>query len=200
MSDPSPRDDSDFALMRAVAAGERRAVAELYDRHASAVYGMAMSLLRDPAVAQDVSQETFVRLWTRAGTFEPTRGTAQGWLVSIARNLALDELRSQRRRIERAERVARDMDTTGEVPDESLLEWGWESAHVHAAVAELSAVQRQTVELVYLQGYTLTEVAGRLGVAVGTVKSRLHSALLSLRAALAQTSRPAGPAAEARGA
>lgn len=187
MQDSHTSADSDAALLRAVAGGDRLAVAELYDRHADAVYGMAMSMLQDQGVAQDVSQETFVRLWTRALTFDPARGTALGWLLSITRNLALDELRSRRRRSERTDRFAREAEMQ-DTPAESLLHWGWESQQVLEAVSELSSLQRETVELVYLQGFTLTEVAGRLGVAVGTVKSRLHSALLSLRAALAQTS------------
>lgn len=176
----------DLALMSAVAAGDQVALAELYDRHASAVYGMAMSLLRDPALAQDVSQEAFVRLWTRARTFDPQRGTPLGWLLSITRNLALDELRRQRRGAERDDRLAREVEAPADSQGDLLLDWGWESPRVLEAIAELSSVQRQTVELVYLHGYTLAEVAARLGVALGTVKSRLHSALLSLRAALAE--------------
>ncbi len=186
--------------MRAVSGGDRLAVAELYDRHASAVYGMAMSLLHDPSVAQDVSQETFVRLWTRAQTFDSARGTPLGWLLSITRNLALDELRAQRRRSERSDRLAWETAIQAQGQVASLLHWDWESQHVLEAVSELSSRQRETVELVYLQGFTLTEVAERLDVAVGTVKSRLHSALLSLRASLAETSRPSEPAAEIRGA
>jgi len=180
------RDASDVELMRAVAAGDRDAVGELYDRHASAVYGMAMSLLRDPALAQDVSQEAFVRLWTRAGGFDAERGTPLGWLLSVTRHLCLDELRRQRRASDRAERLVREATVQAEGEAELLLQRGWDSDRVRGALAELSALQRQTVELVYFQGYTLAEVAERLTVAVGTVKSRLHSALIGLRGALAE--------------
>ena len=176
--------------MGAVARGDRDAVGELYDRHASAVYGMAMSVLRDPVAAQDVTQEAFVRLWTRAGAFDAGRGTLQGWLLSVTRNLALDELRRQRRASDRAELLMREatVEASGEV--DLLLQRGWDSQRVHDALGELSALQRQTVEMVYFHGYTLTEVADRLAVAVGTVKSRLHSALTGLRGALAEEVSP----------
>jgi RNA polymerase sigma-70 factor, ECF subfamily len=186
---------TDTVLMHAVAAGDRAAVAELYDRHAASVYGMAVSMLRDANLAQDVTQDVFVRLWTRAHTFDPQRGTPIAWLVSVARNLALDELRRQRRNAERADRLIRA--TPPQVTDgtDPLLEWGWDSDDVLRAIANLSANQRQTVDLVYLQGYTLTEVAERLGIAVGTVKSRLHSALVSLRGALVDDRQTAEPGA-----
>jgi RNA polymerase sigma-70 factor, ECF subfamily len=187
-----PAGGSDVVLMQAVAAGDRTAVAELYDRHAAAVYGMAVSVVRDASLAQDVTQDVFVRLWTRAHTFDPQRGTPIGWLVSVARNLALDELRRQRRNAERADRLAQAAPSHPTEHPDPLLEWGWQSDEVLQAIAELSANQRQTVELVYLQGYTLTEVAERLGIAVGTVKSRLHSALVSLRGALVDETQPAG--------
>jgi RNA polymerase sigma-70 factor, ECF subfamily len=172
--------------MQAVAAGDQRAVAELYDRHAAAVYGMAMAVVRDAAIAQDVTQEVFVRLWMRAQTFNSQRGTALAWLVSVARNLALDELRRQRRQSERAERLSRDAAQQIEPGADLLVHLGWDSERVLQAVAELSSLQREVVELVYLRGYTLAEASARVGVAVGTIKSRLHSALLSLRAALAE--------------
>src|SRR5215203_4956095 len=164
--------------MRAVAAGDASAVAELYGRHAGAVFGMAMALLRDSGLAQDVTQEVFFRLWTRAYTFDSQRGTAAGWLVSVARNLSLDELRRQRRHSLRTDRLSREMSLDTPDATDLLLAWGWESEGVLDALAELSSRQREVVELVYLRGYTLTEVAQRLDVAVGTVKSRLHSALL----------------------
>ncbi len=188
---PGDGEDTDTALMHAVAVGDRPAVAKLYDRHGSAVYGIAVSLLHDPALAQDVSQEAFVRLWTRAHTFDAQRGTPLGWLLSVTRNLALDELRRQRRALERAARMASDAAVLGEGQMDLLLHQQWESQRVNNAVKQLSSVQRETVEMVYFQGLTLLEVAERLHVALGTVKSRLHSALVSLRAALAdETSRP----------
>jgi RNA polymerase sigma-70 factor (ECF subfamily) len=177
---------TDIALVQAVAAGDQVAIAELYDRHASAVFGMAMSLLRERGLAQDVTQEAFVHLWTRAGMFDSRRGTPLAWLLTMTRNLALDELRRQRRGSERLDRYAREAGLHELETADPLLDQGWQSERVLDALAELSSVQRNTVELVYLHGCTLAEAAERLGVAVGTVKSRLHAALLSLRAALAE--------------
>ena len=185
MENALPGEDGDARLMRGVATGDRLALTALYDRHASAVYGMAMSLLRDASLAQDVSQETFVRLWTRAHTFDPRRGSALSWLLSVSRNLALDELRRQRRGLEHVDRLARDAGLLRSGQLDGPVQPGPESQHVLDALSELSSLQRETIDLVYFQGYTLVEVARRLDVAVGTVKSRLHSALQSLRAALA---------------
>jgi RNA polymerase sigma-70 factor (ECF subfamily) len=170
--------------MQAVAAGDRGAVAALYDRHASAVYGMALSVLRDVALAQDVTQETFVRLWTRAQTFDPERGTPLAWLISVTRKLALEELRRQRRALQRVDMICAETVATADGQVDALLHQRWESQRVLNAMADLSVLQRETVELVYFEGLTLSEVANRLKVPVGTVKSRLHSGLVSLRAAL----------------
>jgi RNA polymerase sigma-70 factor, ECF subfamily len=189
VQEAQPGDAKDAAIVRAVAGGDQLAVADLYERHAGSVYGMAVSILRDSNLAQDVTQEVFVRLWTRARTFDSRRGTVLAWLVSVARNLAIDELRRQRRRTEGADRLARDAELSEQEDPEVLLEWRWDSGRVREAVAELSAVQRQTVQLVYVQGFTLAEAAARLGVPAGTVKSRLHSALLSLRASLGEETR-----------
>ncbi|MBV9579036.1 MAG: sigma-70 family RNA polymerase sigma factor, partial [Chloroflexi bacterium] len=122
----------------------------------------------------------------RAAAFDPSRGTLLGWLLSVTRNLALDELRRQRRANHRAELLTREATLQAADEVDLLLQHRWDSERVRDALGELSALQRQTVELVYFHGYTLTEVADRLVVAVGTVKSRLHSALTGLRGALVE--------------
>ena len=153
MQDLPAGDNTDLASMRAVATGDRLAVAELYDRHASAVYGMAVSLLRDRALAQDVTQEAFVRLWTRAHTFDQQRGNPLGWLLSITRNLALDELRRQRRALDRLTRLASDAAVLGEGQMDLLLHQGWESQRVIQAITELSSVQRRNSGAGVLPGH-----------------------------------------------
>jgi RNA polymerase sigma-70 factor (ECF subfamily) len=177
--------------------GRQAALATLYDRYSAAVYSVAIAILRDPSRAQDVAQEAFVRSWTHAGSFDADRGSVLNWLLGITRHLAIDELRRAWRAADRAERIEPSDPADPELPD-ALLERKWRSQEVREALVRLSPVQRQTVELVYFGGYTLTEVAARLEIPTGTVKSRLNAALASLRAALVPPEAPAPEAQQCR--
>ena len=177
--------------------GKQAALATLYDRYSAAVYSVAIAILRDPSRAQDVSQEAFVRSWMHAGSFNSDRGSVLNWLLGITRHLAIDEVRRARRAVDRAERIDRSDRADHELPD-ALLEREWRSQEVRDALISLSPVQRQTVEMVYFGGYTLTEVAARLEIPTGTVKSRLNAALTSLRAALVTSDPPASEAQQCR--
>ena len=179
----------DAALLGLVANQERWALAALYDRYGTAVFGWARQRLRDTAEAEEVVQEVFLRVWTRAGGFDPERGEAGGWLFSITRNACTDRLRRGQR--DRATQVIA-RDDTGQPPPggpvvpaaEETAERAWLGGLTRAAVTHLSVEHRQIVELCYFEHLTQTEAASRLGIPLGTVKSRTFHALRQLRGVL----------------
>jgi RNA polymerase sigma-70 factor (ECF subfamily) len=195
----------DVALLRQVVAGSETAFATLYDRHAPAVLRVALTLSRDRTVAEDVVQETFLALWNRAELFDPSLGSLAAWLLTIARNRALDRLRAAARRVpatpfsafvsdERDEASTRDwLVESGNVlaagsmaPEPELALAASETrAVVGAAIATLDGAERQAILLAYQDGLTQAEIATRLGWPLGTVKTRSRRALHRMRDSLA---------------
>lgn len=213
--------DSDAALMRAVIDGSQVALAGLYDRHSRAVYGAALRTSRDPSVAEEVVQETFLALWNRAEMYDPARGALPSWLLTIARNRAVDHLRSAGRRDRAASFSSFGRDDGS---DQALADWLTASGEligaagsdpapesalagkelresIDEAIAALDPAERSVILLAYDGGLTQAEIAVRLGWPLGTVKTRTRRALGRLREMLersgdhvATRSRPAGPA------
>jgi RNA polymerase sigma-70 factor, ECF subfamily len=167
---------SGFAL------GDLRA---LYDACSGRVMAVALHLLRDRAEAEDVVQETFLELWRRAPTFDPSRGTREAFAVLIARSRALDRLRARGSALRAAEGVASDPPVPPPSPVETT-EARQRSVRVRSALAALSAPQREAVELAYFRGLTQAEIAARTGEPLGTVKTRLRLAMEKLAAQLAE--------------
>jgi RNA polymerase sigma factor (sigma-70 family) len=176
---------SDEALLAGLAAGDREAAAAFVRRFQGRVYGLALTIVRDPAAAEDVAQETFVRVWRNAESFDPRRGRVVPWLLTITRNLAVDAARLRRAdpidpgvlagRIQLAGSAAAP-DEIGPAPDER--------ERLRAAIADLPADQRQAlVQAAYL-GRTAREIGELDGVPLGTVKTRIRTAMLKLRAEL----------------
>jgi RNA polymerase sigma-70 factor (ECF subfamily) len=171
----------DAALMRAFAAREPAAAEELYARFASRVYGLGMVMLGGDAAAQDLVQDTFVKLWRNADRYDATRGKLETWVLLIARSLAIDTLR--RRVLE-----SRSLEATGPPreaddgpgPDE-LAGTADMVERARAAMASLTGEQRAALELAYFGGKTSAEVAELEGIPLGTAKTRIRSALLRLR-------------------
>ncbi len=181
---PVSADLSDAALLRGVAADDEQCLRIFYRRHAGLVYSLAYRMLRNGARAEDVLQETFIRVWRAAITFDPARGTAESWVVTIARNLCLSSLRKAR-----SASLDAHLDEASEVPDdgETPEQAAWRNARrdlVRAAVARLPEQQRHLVALAYFDGLTHVEIAARTRQPLGTVKSRLRLALIHLRRAL----------------
>lgn len=177
MSFPSPSLES---LLIRVGNGSQDDFAALYDNVSSMVYGIALRVVRDPARAQDVAQEAFMDVWRKAPTFDTDRGSAKGWIATIAHRRAVDIVRSEQASRTRNEKVA-----AGEpkqhydvVADE--IETAAEAGAVRAALNGLSALQRQAIELAYFEGVTYREVAVRLGAPLGTVKTRMRDGLRRL--------------------
>lgn len=175
---------ADAALLTAITARDQRAFAALYDRYGHLVYHRAYSLLRERGAAEDVVQDVFLRVWRRAATFDPARGTVRAWLVASAHHAALDQLRGPRGRALRELPLFTLGETTaGDGPDaaaEALLE----AVVVRRALAALPPPQREALELAYFEGLSVQEIAVRTRAALGTVKGRLLLGRAKLRAAL----------------
>lgn len=178
------RDASDAALVVAIGRWRDDALAEAFRRHSGAVYALARQLMGDAAVAEEVVQEVFLRLWTTPERFDPSRGSLRSWLLAQAHGRAVDALRatsSRRRREERDahRRAAASYDLAHEVAEVIVAE------HVREAVATLSTGEREAIELAYFGGYTYREVAAMLDQPEGTIKTRIRSGMQRLRQGLA---------------
>lgn len=173
---------SDEALVALVARGDETALGELYDRVGRVAYGIAFRILRDERLAEDAVQEGFLAVWRSAATFRAERAKASTWVVTLVHRRAVDIVRrEERRRAEPLEAVAghEAADPAGSAEDEAWL--GFERERVLHALAALPDAQREALELAYYGGYSQSEVAERLGVPLGTIKSRMFAGLSRLR-------------------
>src|SRR5689334_2081723 len=175
--------DSDEELLAAIARGDERALGELYDRLGGVAYRLAVRVLRDPALAQDAVQDAFLAVWRTAAAFDPARGKASTWLLTLVHRRAVDVVRREDRR--RAEPLDDAPVAAGDAVDESA-ELREERRRVQAALAQLPPDQREALELAYYGGLSQSELAERLGVPLGTVKSRMFTGLSKLRDLLDQ--------------
>lgn len=189
---PEEREQVDARLMRRIAARDRAAFAELYDRFSGPLFGAAMRILRDSAEAQDIVHDAFVALWEKADTFAHERGSPFSWAVTLVRNRAIDRVRQRRRRAELlAESAPSDLGYADAAPTPSATDAavaGDEARAVRAAVATLPAEQKKALELAFFGGLTQEEIARTLREPLGTVKARIRRGLNKLRDSLA--SRP----------
>ena len=158
-----------------MAGGDQAALAELYDRYAGLVYGLALRIVRERADAEDVVQEVFAQAWRQAARWDRARGTAEAWICVMARSRALDRVR---RRTARREEPEESAPTPGRIPRHE------ENLAVRAALSGLSVDQRVALELAYYDGLTQVEIAERLGEPLGTIKTRMRTGMLRLREAL----------------
>jgi RNA polymerase sigma factor (sigma-70 family) len=190
---------SDEGLLACAGEGNEQALATLYDRYAGPAYGLALRILRDSALAEDALQDAFLQVWRSAARFDGRRGTAGSWIMTIVHRRAVDLVR-------RAEHERRCIAGASEAPDPhsaSAEEEAWlreRRRSVRTALERLPVDQRALIELAYFEGLTQSELAERLDVPLGTVKSRTFAGLSRLRALFAdgveaETSR--GPHARA---
>jgi RNA polymerase sigma-70 factor, ECF subfamily len=173
--------EADRDLAERLRQRDPQALAELYDRYGRAVYSLVLRVVRDTALAEDLVQETFLRVWNRVHGFDGERGSVGAWLLAVARNRAIDYLRSAAGR----ERNALEWEET----DHPALYCEMEpdilnadkTRRVRAAMEKLSLNQRTVMELAYFEGLSQTEMAERIGQPLGTVKTWVRTALKSLR-------------------
>jgi RNA polymerase sigma factor (sigma-70 family) len=169
---------SNEELLDAVAAGDDAALGELYDRFGRIAYSMAVRVLRDEALAEDAVQEAFLAVWRSADAYRRERAKPSTWILTLVHRRAVDLVRREDRR--RAEPLDEAPEATGaSVPEEAALRN--RRAAVQAALRQLPDDQREALELAYYGGYTQSELAERLGVPLGTIKSRMFAGLTRLR-------------------
>jgi len=170
---------SDGELIQRTGAGDRTAFEKLYKRYARPVFGLALRRLGDRGRAEDALQDTFVSVWRSAATYKPERGPGAPWLYGVARNAIVDRSRARN-------------EPPAEVPDEPSLEAGpderaeasWLQWRVHRALETLPEREREVIALAYWSELSQSEVAAKLGIPLGTVKTRTRAALARLADAL----------------
>lgn len=172
------------ALLVATAHGDRGAFADLYDRVVSTVLGIARRTLRDDALAEEVAQEVLVEVWRKAARFDPARGRALSWIVTLARRRAVDRVRSVQAARDREHRVAHGQHDPDRDVVADEVEVRLDHGQLRRALATLNDGQRAAIELAYFGGHTYRDVARVLGIPEGTAKSRLRDGLARLREAL----------------
>jgi RNA polymerase sigma-70 factor (ECF subfamily) len=171
----------DAGLVAAMASGDRGALASLYDRHSGVLLGLAMRIVRDRREAEDLLHDVFLEAWRSAKDFDPKRGRVRTWLAIRMRSRALDHQKSAR-----VSRNAGDAGLDMMVDDREHA--SPDHARVRAALADLGPEQRRVLELAYFEGLSCTEIAARVSIPVGTVKSRIAAGLDRLRNGLSRRS------------
>jgi RNA polymerase sigma-70 factor (ECF subfamily) len=177
-SDEVREKGEDIERLKRVAARDQTALAELYDAHSRRLFGLILRMLKNRSEAEDVLQEVFVQVWTRATTYNIGLGSPAAWFVGIARNRAIDRLRANAVRARTAESVP-------EPQPMETPEWqaaaGQRQRDVQRALSALPSEQRELIEQAFFLGFTYSELAERFSLPLGTVKTRIRTGMLSLR-------------------
>ncbi|MFD0693118.1 sigma-70 family RNA polymerase sigma factor [Paenibacillus sp. GCM10027628] len=178
------RNRTDGELMKLVMRKESPALEELYDRYAKLVYSFAMKSMKDEQAAREIVQLVFTRLWTTEKGYDASKGGFVNWIITITRNITIDYVRKNRKLNEVVRFEPREWEQTlisGEPGPESALSRKWMGEQIQQAYVHLSTNQIELIELMYWEGYSLSEIAIQKNEPVGTVKSRLHQCLKILR-------------------
>jgi RNA polymerase sigma-70 factor (ECF subfamily) len=160
------------------------AAGELYDRYASQVFGLARRILRNDSDAEEVVQDVFAQAWRTARTYESRRGSVAGWLLTMTRTRAIDRLRARRARPDTSADPPIDSLPSATLMPSELVLSDEQARRIRETLATLPDVQREAVELAYYDGLTQSEIAAQLAEPLGTVKTRIRTALITLRARL----------------
>jgi RNA polymerase sigma-70 factor, ECF subfamily len=182
--------DANRALIAAALAriprGDRAALQTVYRLTAAKLFGVCLRILHDQAEAEDVLQEVYLAVWRRAGDFDPARASPMSWLIAVARNRAIDRLRASRQ-----SRRLQPIDAAADIADarpgaESVVEGAQESALLHRCLGTLAAHERAALRGAFFDGNTYEELAARMNVPLGTMKSWIRRAMIKLKACLEQ--------------
>jgi RNA polymerase sigma-70 factor, ECF subfamily len=173
------RDQDLDELLGRVARGDEAAFEAVYDRLAGPVYGLICKVVRDRAQSEEVAQEALLEVWRAASRFDPARGGAATWVMTIAHRRAVDRVRSAAATAEREHRTAQPLATGDEVAE--IAAANLDAERVRRCLQGLTELQRESITLAYYGGYTYPQVAGLLHAALGTVKTRIRDGLIRLR-------------------
>ncbi len=174
------------ALLGAVSRRDQSAMAELYDNTVSWVHGLVKRILSDPDIAEETTLDVYLQVWQKAQSYSPQRGSPLAWLLTMARSRAIDRLRSMasRRRHEGSFSEALEPRATPQTNPETRTMFDERRQHVSAALAKLPDQQKRSIELAYFQGLSHTEIATRLEMPLGTIKSQIRLGMMKLRSLL----------------
>ncbi len=184
--DPATEHLSDHGLLALTARGDRDAFARLYDMYSAVAYSLAVRIVRDRDLAADVVQDAFVNVWNQAAKFDPSRGQPSSWILTMTHHKAVDMVRrEERRRTEPLESGAEMVDGAPPIEDTAWL--GLARDQVRQAMQKLPDPHREVIELAYFAGFSQSELAERLSLPIGTVKSRTFAAMTTLRQLLSES-------------
>ncbi len=179
----------DQSLIRLIARSQESALSELYDRYSRLVYSLALNAVGDPATAEEITQDVFIRIWDHAGTYQAEKSKVVTWIASITRYRSIDVIRRRKIRPE-SQSVSWEIEPSANemnpINVEQTVEISQERRRVRQAISVLPEEQRQALAYAYFQGYTHREIAEVLGEPLGTVKTRIRLAMQKLRQLLEQ--------------
>ena len=181
--EPAERADAGLdAVLKHVAKGDQGAFEALYDQLAASVYGLIRKVLRNPSQAEEVTQEVLLEVWRTASRFDPARGSAATWVLTIAHRRAIDRVRAEEAAVAREQRTAQAPTAVDEVAE--TVEASMDAERLRRCLAGLTELQRESITLAYYGGYSYAQVAALLDTALGTIKTRIRDGLTRLRACL----------------
>ncbi|MGZ4433507.1 MAG: ECF RNA polymerase sigma factor SigK [Trebonia sp.] len=181
--EPAERADAGLdTLLTHVAKGDQAAFEALYDQLGASVYGLIRKVLRNPSQAEEVAQEVLLEVWRTASRFDPARGSAATWMLTIAHRRAIDRVRAEEAAAAREQRTAQAPTTVDEVA--GTVEASMDAERLRRCLAGLTELQRESITLAYYGGYSYAQVAALLDTALGTIKTRIRDGLTRLRACL----------------
>ncbi len=180
---PEGKDLGLDGLLILVARGDEGAFANLYDQVAGPVYGLIRKVLRDPSHSEEVAQDALLEVWRSASRFDPAKGSGASWVMMIAHRRAVDRVRSAVAAAERERRSSVPLASADEVAE--TVEASLERERVRRCLDALTELQRESITLAYYGGHSYREVAGLLGITLGTIKTRIRDGLIRMRGCLA---------------